>query len=125
MARILIVDDSRYVRELLLVILRKRGHEVIEAKTGNEALELYRMQKPDLVLMDILLTPDFNGIQCTRRIRELDPGARILTVSALSQDAVVTEAIDAGSKDFLSKPFKPRDLTYMINKILEKGQEHV
>ncbi|MHA2297191.1 MAG: response regulator [Candidatus Hodarchaeales archaeon] len=122
MARIMIVDDSRYVRDLFNVILKKRGHEVIEAKTGEEAIELYKEKNPELVLMDILLTPTFNGIQCIRQLREIDPEARILTVSALSQDAVITEALDAGSEDFLSKPFKPKDLTFRINKMLESEQ---
>lgn len=104
-AKILIVDDAGFMRAALKDILTRAGFTVLgEAKTGEEAIEQFKALKPELVTMDIVM-PGMSGIDATRKIIELDPGARVLMCSAMGQQALVIEAIQAGARDFVIKPF--------------------
>ena len=117
-ATILIVDDAAFMRMMLTDILVEKGHNVVgEAKDGEEALSLYKELKPDLVTMDIVM-PGAGGIESIREILKIDPEAKILVVSALGQQALVKEAIEAGAKGFVVKPFKPEKVVEEIEKIL-------
>lgn len=105
MSKIMIVDDAAFMRAMLKQIVVRMGHEVAaEAATGEEAVRLYPVVAPDLVTMDITM-PDMDGIQALKRIRKLDPYAKIIMCSALAQQKLVIEAITSGAKDFISKPF--------------------
>lgn len=106
MAKILVVDDAAFMRMMLKDILVKGGHEVVgEAANGFEAIKQYNELNPDLVTMDITM-PEMEGIEAVRRIREGDPNATVIMCSAMGQQGMVVEAIKAGAKDFVVKPFQ-------------------
>jgi len=88
-------------------ILSQAGFTVVgEAENGKQAVEKYQQLKPDLVTMDIIM-PEMGGIEAVKQITQLDPGARILMCSAMGQQALVQEALQAGARDFVVKPFQP------------------
>ena len=104
---VLICDDAIFMRTMVGDILSQAGFEVVgEAETGVQAVEKYKQLKPDLVTMDIVM-PDMGGIDAVREIVKHDPDAKILMCSAMGQQALVVEAIQAGAKDFVVKPFQP------------------
>jgi two-component system chemotaxis response regulator CheY len=88
-----------------------------EAETGIQAVERYKELRPDLVTMDIVM-PDMGGIDAVREITKHDPQARILMCSAMGQQALVVEAIQAGAKDFVVKPFQPARVLEAVNRVL-------
>ncbi|MBF0410629.1 MAG: response regulator [Candidatus Riflebacteria bacterium] len=115
---VLIVDDAAFMRMMIRDILSKNGYEVLgEAQTGKEAVELYKKLKPDLVTMDITM-PEMNGIDAVKAIKSLDPGARIVMCSAMGQQAMVIDAIQAGARDFVVKPFQPNRVIEAVQKAL-------
>jgi two-component system chemotaxis response regulator CheY len=117
-ARVLVVDDAIFMRKMISDILEGNDMEIVgEADTGALAVEKYNELKPDLVTMDIIM-PEMNGIDAVRQIIASDPQARIVMCSALGQQALVQDAIAAGAKDFLIKPFNPSRVIEVINKVL-------
>jgi two-component system chemotaxis response regulator CheY len=117
-ARVLVVDDAIFMRKMISDILEGNDMEIVgEADTGALAVEKYNELKPDLVTMDIIM-PEMNGIDAVRQIVASDPQARIVMCSALGQQALVQDAIAAGAKDFLIKPFNPSRVIEVINKVL-------
>ncbi|WP_108669300.1 response regulator [Peribacillus acanthi] len=118
MARILVVDDAKFMRMTLSHILEKAQHEVVgEAENGKEAILLYRDQKPDIVTMDITM-PEMSGIDAVREIKKEFPEAKIIMCSAMGQQKMVVEAIEAGAKDFIVKPFDELRVSEAINRVL-------
>ncbi|MEO0241330.1 MAG: response regulator [candidate division WOR-3 bacterium] len=118
--RVLIVDDARFMRKLLGDILKRGGYEICgEAATGAEAIKLYKELKPDIVTMDIIM-PDMSGIDAVREILKIDPNAKILMVSAMGQQALVLESLQAGAKDYIVKPFQPMRVLEAVERILKK-----
>jgi two-component system chemotaxis response regulator CheY len=121
--RVLLADDALFMREMIREIIEPDGFEVIgEATDGIEAVEQFRRLQPDIVTMDIVM-PRLSGIDAVERIVQLDPSAKIIMCSALGQEALVMEALKAGAKDFVVKPFKPEDVLGTLNKVLEKEGE--
>ncbi len=115
--RVLIVDDAAFMRMLLKDIITKAGFEVVgEASNGKEAVEKYKELKPDIVTMDITM-PEMNGIEAVKEIKKIDPNANIIMVSAMGQQAMVIEAIQAGAKDFIVKPFQPARVIEALKKV--------
>jgi two-component system chemotaxis response regulator CheY len=115
---VLVVDDAIFMRTMIGDILRQAGFEIVgEAATGTEAVELYRQLKPDLVTMDIVM-PDMGGIDAVREIIKEDPGAKILMCSAMGQQGLVVEAIQAGARDFVVKPFQPSRVIEAVQRLL-------
>ncbi|CAB1127947.1 regulator of chemotaxis and motility [Candidatus Hydrogenisulfobacillus filiaventi] len=104
--KILVADDAAFMRMRLKKLLVEHGHTVVEAENGQAAVERYRAEHPDLVLMDITM-PELDGIGALKAIRAEDPGAVVIMVSALGQQSMVISAIQAGAKDFIVKPFEP------------------
>ena len=103
---ILISDDAAFMRMMIKDILTKNGYNVVgEAENGARAVEKYNELKPDLVLMDITM-PEMDGIQALKKIKENDPSALVIMCSAMGQQAMVIEAIQAGARDFIVKPFQ-------------------
>ncbi|MCK4548893.1 MAG: response regulator [Candidatus Krumholzibacteria bacterium] len=121
-ARVLVVDDAIFMRKMISDILEGNDMEVVgEADTGALAVEKYKELKPDLVTMDIIM-PEMNGIDAVRQIMSNDSQARIVMCSALGQQALVQDALTAGAKDFLIKPFNPSRVIEVISKILSQVQ---
>jgi len=106
MPTVLIVDDATFMRASLKLMLEKNGFTVIaEAENGAVAIQRYKENKPDIVTMDITM-PDIDGIEATKKIYEFDKKAKIVIVSAMGQEVYVKEAVMAGAKSFIVKPFK-------------------
>ena len=118
--KVLIVDDAVFMRNMIREVFTPDRFEVVaEAANGQEAIERYKQHKPDLVTMDIVM-PMMSGIDATRAIVEADPQAKIIMCSALGQEALVMEALDAGASDFIVKPFQPDDVLKVVNKVLAR-----
>lgn len=118
MARILLCDDATFVRQTMLRILEHAGHEVVgEASNGTQCIQVYKLSKPDIVMMDISM-PDMDGIEATKQIVAQDPHAKIIIVSAMGQKEKVFAAIEAGAKDFIVKPFEPSKIISCIGKYI-------
>ena len=117
MAKILIVDDSKTSRKFLRNMLEDAGHEIVsEAVNGVEGVEKFRLYKPDVVTMDITM-PDMDGITAVRKIIELNPDAKIIMVSAMGQKPMIKEALEAGAKDFIVKPFDSAKIVNTLSSI--------
>ena len=115
---VLVCDDAIFMRTMISDILSQAGFEVVgEAESGVQAVEKYRELKPDLVTMDIVM-PDMGGIEAVREICKYDPEAKILMCSAMGQQALVVEAIQAGAKDFVVKPFQPSRVLEAVQRVL-------
>ncbi len=115
---VLVCDDAIFMRTMISDILTQAGYEVVgEAESGSQAVERYKQLKPDLVTMDIVM-PDMGGIEAVREIIKTDPAARILMCSAMGQQALVIEAIQAGAKDFVVKPFQPSRVLEAVQRVL-------
>ena len=115
---VLVCDDAIFMRTMISDILTQAGFEIVgEAESGVQAVEKYRQLKPDLVTMDIVM-PDMGGIDAVREICKNDPDAKVLMCSAMGQQALVVEAIQAGAKDFVVKPFQPDRVLEAVSKAL-------
>ncbi|MFC5558070.1 response regulator [Ureibacillus thermophilus] len=116
--RILIVDDAAFMRMMIKDILTKNGYEVVaEASDGMQAVEKYLELHPDLVTMDITM-PEMDGITALKKIKEVDPNAVVIMCSAMGQQAMVIDAIQAGAKDFIVKPFQADRVIEAIKKAI-------
>jgi two-component system, chemotaxis family, chemotaxis protein CheY len=120
---VLIVDDALFMRMMIKDILSKDGLDVIgEAENGVEAVKKYAELRPDLVTMDIVM-PEMDGIEAVRNIIKMDPAARVLMCSAMGQQPLVVEALEAGAKDFIIKPFQPAKVVEAVRKALQGEEE--
>ncbi len=115
---VLICDDAAFMRMMIKDILTKNGYEIAgEAENGAKAVEKYKEVKPDLVMMDITM-PEMDGIEALKRIRELDNTSNIIMCSAMGQQAMVIDAIKAGAKDFIVKPFDKDRVLEAVKKVV-------
>ncbi|AAK80175.1 two-component system chemotaxis response regulator CheY [Clostridium acetobutylicum] len=118
MAKVLIVDDAAFMRMMIKDILEKNGFEIVgEASNGLKAVEIYKKEKPDVVTMDITM-PDMDGIEAVKAIKAFDPAARVIMCSAMGQQTMVMDAIRAGARDFIVKPFQQDRVLEAIKKAL-------
>jgi len=116
---VLIVDDAAFMRMMIKDILSKNGYKVVgEAENGVQAVEKYKELEPDLVTMDITM-PEMDGIDALKEIKEINPDATIIMCSAMGQQAMVIDAIQAGAKDFIVKPFQADRVIEAINKAFD------
>lgn len=116
--RVLIVDDAAFMRMMLKDILAKNGFEIVgEAENGAMGVEKYKELKPDLITMDITM-PEMDGVSAVKEIMKIDPKARVVMCSAMGQQAMVIDAIQAGARDFIVKPFQPERVLEAIQKAL-------
>lgn len=119
--RVLLVDDAAFMRMMLKDILTQGGYEVIgEAGDGVEGVESYRTLQPDFVTLDIVM-PNMDGLAALKAILEADPGATVIMVSAMGQDALIQEASSTGAKGFIVKPFRPQAVLETVQQILGGG----
>lgn len=118
---VLIVDDIPFVRKTLKQILLNLGYRIAgEAENGDEAVKLFHETKPDLVTMDLVM-PIMNGVEATRRIVHSNPTAKIVILSAMMQENLITEAIIAGAKDYIMKPFQTDEVSRILNHVLQNN----
>ncbi|WP_019242298.1 MULTISPECIES: response regulator [Bacillus] len=116
--KILIVDDAAFMRMMIKDILSKNGFDIVgEAADGMQAVEKYKEIQPDLVTMDITM-PEMDGITALKEIKKINPAAKIIMCSAMGQQAMVIDAIQAGARDFIVKPFQADRVLEAINKAL-------
>ncbi|WP_273125558.1 response regulator [Bacillus weihaiensis] len=116
--KIMIVDDAAFMRMMIKDILTKNGYEVVaEAADGSQAVEKYKEHQPDLVTMDITM-PEMDGIAALKEIKKLNGNAKVIMCSAMGQQAMVIDAIQAGAKDFIVKPFQADRVLEAIGKTL-------
>jgi two-component system chemotaxis response regulator CheY len=122
MARVLVADDASFMRQMIREIIEAEGHEVVgEASDGDEVIEEFKRLHPDVTTMDIVM-PRRSGIDAVKGIIELDAGACVVMCSALGQETLVQEAMAAGARDFIVKPFKPDVVIATLEKVLEKSE---
>ncbi|BAS28785.1 response regulator [Limnochorda pilosa] len=115
--RVLVADDTAFMRLTLRNVLERHGYQVVgEAGNGREAVEQYQSLRPDLVTMDITM-PEMDGLTAIREIMKIDPNARIIVCSAMGQKPMVIEALTAGAKDYLVKPFQPERVVEAVEKL--------
>lgn len=118
MAKILITDDAAFMRMQLKNILTKLGHEIVgEAENGREAIDKYKELQPELVTMDITM-PEMNGVEAVKEIKKINANATVIMCSAMGQQGMVIEAIQAGAKDFIVKPFTAERIKEAVDKAL-------
>ena len=122
MKKVLIADDASFMRQMIRDIIEPEGWEVVgEASDGVDVVDKFKKLHPDVVMMDIVM-PKRSGIDAVKAIKAEDPGARVVMCSALGQEALVTEAIQAGAEDFIVKPFKPDAVLATLAKVVEKAE---
>ena len=115
--RILIADDAQFMRQTLKQILESNGYDVVgEASDGVQSVALYQELHPDIVAMDLTM-PEMGGIDALRAIRAADPSANVVMCTSLGQKAMVIEAMQAGAKDFIEKPFRPERVVDALRKL--------
>ena len=116
---VLIVDDLAFIKIVLKDILEKSGFHVVgEASNGKQAISMYQERRPDVVLMDITM-PDMDGLTALKKIKEIDPEARVIICSALGQQKLIVQAIQLGARDFIVKPFQPPRVISALKKALD------
>ena len=113
----MVVDDAAFMRLRASKVLQENGHDVVQAENGLEAVKHYAEHHPDAVLMDITM-PEMDGLAALKEIRKMDPNARVAMVTAMGQHAIVMEALKAGARDFVLKPFQPDRVLNAVQKLL-------
>lgn len=115
---ILVVDDAAFMRMMVKDVLSKNGFTIAgEAENGAKAIEKFKELNPDLVIMDITM-PEVDGIQAVKEIKKINAAAKVIMCSAMGQQAMVIEAIQAGAKDFIVKPFQAERIVEAVKKVL-------
>ena len=117
MATIMVVDDAMFMRKKCAQVLTQNGYNVVEAENGVEAVSRYKESKPDGVLLDITM-PDMDGLQTLKEILKMDPNARVSMCSAMGQQSMVIEALKAGARDFVVKPFDVARVLGAVQKLV-------
>ena len=121
MKKILIVDDQKEVRELVEVTLRSGDYKILEASNGKDSVEVVKSEKPDLVIMDVMMPGEIDGLAATRILKkdEETKGSKIIMLTAKGQTADLDAGYEAGADDYFIKPFSPLDLIRKIEEMLE------
>jgi two-component system chemotaxis response regulator CheY len=120
MKKILIADDSMFMRMTLKGSLPK-DYEIVEADSGTKALELFEKEKPDLVLLDIVMPAgEEEGIDALQKIMKSDPKACVVMITAVGQDAIMDQCKKLGAKEYIVKPFDEKRIADVVQKYLGK-----
>lgn len=116
---ILVVDDAKFARVITKKALQNAGYDnILETSTAADALKVFQEKKPDLTLLDITL-PDNTDLTLLKKMLEIDPGASIVMNSAIGQELIIMDALKAGAKDFIIKPFDEKEFIKTVNKVLD------
>jgi len=116
--KILVVDDAIFMRSLIRDIFARSPFVIAgEAENGLEAIEMYKELRPDITTMDIVM-PEVDGITALKEIMKFDPQAKVIMCSALGQESLIAESIEAGAKDFIVKPFQPNKVLKVVRSVL-------
>jgi two-component system chemotaxis response regulator CheY len=118
--KIMVVDDSALSRRTLKRILENAGHSVVEAGEGMTALEMYFLEKPDIVLLDLVMKGMY-GLDVLAKLREMDANANVVVASADIQQSTRTLAESAGARAFITKPFVPEQVLSIVNEVIQEG----
>jgi two-component system chemotaxis response regulator CheY len=117
MKRLLIVDDALFMRKMICGVAAEAGWEVVaEGANGAEGVALYQQHRPDLVTLDLVM-PVMGGLEALRKIRAIDPDARVVVVTALDQKQVLLDSIREGAIDFIVKPFERQRVLALLAKL--------
>ena len=120
MAKILITDDSEFMRSLVKKTLKENGYEdIVEASTGDEAVEKFQKENPDLVLLDIVMNEPLSGINALKKIKELNKEAKVIMITVVDQQKITDDAMAAGASGFITKPIDNAKLIEAVKKALE------
>lgn len=112
--RVLVVDDSAFMRNMIKNILKETNvKEILEAADGNEAIKQFKENSPDLVFLDIMM-PKKNGVETLKEIMTINKDATVVMCTSVGQEKVINEAIDAGARDFITKPFRADEIKNII-----------
>lgn len=117
MSKVMVVDDAQFMRLRVSKLLSEHGYEVVEAENGAQAIEVYKSDHPDAVLMDITM-PQKDGLEALAEIRKIDPDAKVIMLTALGQQSMVMQAVQQGAKDFVVKPFDADRVIEALKKAL-------
>lgn len=116
--KILVVDDAAFMRAAIRTMLERNGFEVVgEAENGMVGFEKYKELKPDVVTLDTTM-PEMDGLEALKAIKQYDPKAKVIMVSAMGQEPMVMDAVVSGAKSFIVKPFKEEHVVQTLNKVL-------
>ena len=118
--KILVVDDEKKLAGLVKAYLEKEGYQVVVAYDGETALELFRQESPDLVVLDIML-PGLDGLEFCRRVRQ-ESRAPIIMLSARAEELDKVVGLEVGADDYVTKPFSPRELVARVRAVLRRGR---
>lgn len=118
MPNVLIVDDDAFVRAYLRDALADTGYFLSEASNGEEAVDAVSSERPDVVLLDLLM-PKQSGLDALTKIRHLSPDSKIIVISSLDSDSLVEQALNAGARGFVAKPFHPLEVVGAVQKVLQ------
>mgnify|MGYP000573359931 FL=1 len=117
--KILIADDATFMRMMLKDILSHAGFiNLIEAKNGREAINLFKVEKPELILLDVTM-PDMDGLRALEEIKEINPDIKIIMCSSMGQEEIVSECFEKGADDFIMKPFKPERVVQAVSQFID------
>ena len=117
--KILIADDATFMRMMLKDILSHAGFiNLIEAKNGREAINLFKVEKPELILLDVTM-PDMDGLRALEEIKEINPDIKIIMCSSMGQEEIVSECFEKGADDIIMKPFKPERVVQAVSQFID------
>ncbi len=118
MSKVMVVDDSEFMRKVLRNILEAGGHKVIEAKSADEAYDRFTREGADVITMDIVM-PGRDGIDAVKRLKDSNKNVKIIMISALGHQKTVMRSLEAGAVDFIIKPFTADDVLESVNAVLQ------
>ena len=116
MKKVLVVDDSEFMRAVLKNILKHEGYEIIETGDGNEAIERFKVEKPDVVLLDIIM-PKKDGVAVLDSLKKIDSDANVIMITAVGQEAIIKECQELGAKGYIVKPFDDKQVLDTVKKV--------
>src|SRR5947209_20283369 len=118
--RVLVVDDDPTVSDVVRRYLERAGYAVTLCGDGRAALAAYERERPDLVVLDLML-PELNGLEVCRRLRTADPALPIVMLTALGEESDRVLGLELGADDYLTKPFSPRELVLRVQSVLRRA----